>query len=307
MRTVFMGSADFGVPALEWLTRETQVAGVVTQPDRPAGRGRVLTPPPIKRIAGKLGFPIIQPEKLRSPEAMAILSSWKPEVIIVAAYGQILRQDVLDMPPFGCLNLHASLLPRHRGAAPIPAAILAGDAETGVTLMKMDAGLDTGPILAQMSIPILPEEDSLALSTRLAKLGAAILQEQLDVYIQGALIPKPQDESIASYAPRLKKEEGTLDFHMPAEFLARKVRAFYPWPGAFVKWDGQILKIRSAKAVEGSTSMPIGTIQAIDKFPAIQVGDGWIILREVIPAGRKLMAGDVFLRGAPHLVGMVLS
>lgn len=296
-RIVFMGSPDFSVPSLLALAENYDLVGVVTQPDRPAGRGRSMTPPPVKIHAQALGLPIIQPLRLREPDAMEQLRLWNPDLIVVAAFGQILRPEVLDLPPFGCINVHASLLPRWRGAAPVNAAILHGDKETGVTIMKMDPGVDTGPILSQRSIEIAPTETAGELSSRLAKLGAELLIETLPGYLCGEIQPKPQDNTAATYAPMLKKEDGLLDFDIPAEELARKVRAYNPWPGAFTLWQGQILKIHRAHAVENAQAGP-GEATVYANLPAFGTTKGLLVLDEVQPSGRKTMSGDVFLRGA---------
>src|ERR1051326_976946 len=211
-RVVFMGSPDFSLPTLKALAQNYEVIGVVTQPDRAAGRGRELKPPPVKVLAQEFSLPIIQPEKLRQPEALEQLRLWNPDLIVVAAFGQILRKDVLDLPRFGCINVHASLLPRWRGAAPINAAILAGDEETGVTIMRMDVGLDTGPILAKRSIRLQPDDTAGSGFQTLSTLGADLLIETLPRWIAGEIQPQAQDDSLATYAPMLKKEEGKLDF-----------------------------------------------------------------------------------------------
>jgi len=202
-KIVFMGSPDFALFTLRALNDNYPIAGVVTQPDRAAGRGRELKPPPVKRLALELGIPVIQPEKLRLPEAMEQLHTWAPDLIVVAAFGQILRQDVLDLPPFGCINVHASLLPRWRGAAPINAAILHGDEETGITIMKMDAGLDTGPILSQRSVRIRPDETAGSLFETLSTLGADLLLDTLPGYLADEIEPCPQPEAGVTYAPML--------------------------------------------------------------------------------------------------------
>jgi methionyl-tRNA formyltransferase len=297
LRIVFMGSPEFALPALNALAENYRVEGVVTQPDRPAGRGRELTPPAVKILAQEHNLPIIQPAKLRELEAMEQLRSWNPEVIVVAAFGQILRSDVLDLPPHGCVNVHASLLPRWRGAAPIQAAILHGDDETGITIMKMDPGLDTGPILSQQAIPITPKDTAGRLSPRLAELGAQLLLKTLPGYVSGEIQPQPQDDSLATYAPMLKKSDGELDFFEPAEDLARRVRAFNPWPGTFFLWQGERLKVHQAHAVEAPTPRPGETV-IYDDLPAAGTGDGLLVLEVVQPAGKKPMAGDVFLHGA---------
>jgi methionyl-tRNA formyltransferase len=293
---VFMGSPDFALPTLQVLSEQYRVAGVVTQPDQPAGRGRVLTPPPVKVLAEQLRLPVIQPRRLHDPEAMEQLHAWNPGVIIVAAFGQILRTNVLDLPPHGCVNVHASLLPRWRGAAPIQAAILHGDAETGVTIMKMDPGVDTGPVLSLRALPIEPDATPETLGPKLARLGAELLIETLPAYLRGKLQPQPQDDSLATYAPMLKKEDGALDFSQPAESLARKVRAYSPWPGAYMDWSGGTLKVHLAHPIEGS-AVPGQTVR-VEKLPAVGTSAGLLVLDEVQPSGKKYMPGQVFLNGA---------
>jgi methionyl-tRNA formyltransferase len=291
-----MGSPDFAVPPLEALARHYPLAGVVTQPDRPAGRGRNLVPPPVKEAALRLGIPVMQPEKLRLPEAMARLQSWAPDLIVVAAFGQILRPALLELPRFGCINVHGSLLPRGRGAAPIQASILAGDQETGITIMKMDPGVDTGPILSQQAISIAPDDTSGTLFARMAPLGAELLLETLPPYLQGELVPRPQPEEGATYAPMLKKEDGLLDFTQSAAALERRVRAMNPWPGAYFDWKGAPLKVhRSHVAKEKSPGA--GRRLILDGYPAIGTGEGTLILDEVQPAGKKPMPGKAFLAG----------
>jgi methionyl-tRNA formyltransferase len=307
MRSIFMGSPDFAIPALIILSRLTEVAGVVTQPDRPAGRGRTLMPPPVKLQAQKLGLQVIQPEILRAPDVMDQLKSWSPDVIVVAAFGKILKPDVLSLPRLGCLNLHASLLPRHRGAAPIPAAILAGDAETGVSLMKMDAGLDTGPVLAQKRIPIDSADTAESLGRKLSELAAGTLEEFFPVYIHEELIPFPQDDSLATYAPQLKKEEGRLDFQLSSEQLALKVRAYHPWPGTFALWKGDPLKILEINPERFQGVETPGTVLEFGRFPAVRTADGIIVLRRVQPSGKRSLPGDEFLRGARDFPGSQLN
>jgi methionyl-tRNA formyltransferase len=292
-----MGSPEFALPSLEKLAELYSVVGVVTQPDRPAGRGMALTPPPIKRLADRLGIPAIQPERLRVPEAWEQLQAWQPDLIVVTAFGQILRQNVLDLPRLGCINVHASLLPRWRGAAPIQAALLNGDHVTGVTIMRMDAGVDTGPMLAQARELIRPEDSAVTLGERLARLGANLLIETLPGYLSGEILPRAQDDSLVTRAPMLKKEEGQLDFSQPAERLAYKVQAFNPWPGTFFPWQNGLLKVHRAHGVPGEGG-EIGQHQVAGGFPAVVCGDGWLVLDEVQPAGKKAMPGDVFLRGA---------
>ncbi|MDR3576309.1 MAG: methionyl-tRNA formyltransferase [Anaerolineaceae bacterium] len=297
-RTVFMGSPDFALPTLKRLAEDKtfQLVGVITQPDRPAGRGRNLTPPPVKGMAQSLGLEVIQPPKLREPEPFAKLVSWQPDLIVVAAFGQILRQNVLDLPKFGCINVHASLLPRWRGAAPIQAAIAAGDSQSGVTIMKMDIGVDNGAVLAQKAIPILFDDNAETLSSRLADLGAQLLMQTLPDYLQGKIIPRAQNEALVTRAQMLKKEDGLLDFNLPADELERKTRAYEPWPGAYLIWQGNILKVHRAH-----TSIQSGSVPAkraiIDGLPALGTSQGWLVLDEVQPAGKRIMSGDVFLNG----------
>jgi len=302
IRVVFMGSPDFALPTLAALDRHYSVAGVITQPDRPAGRGRVLTPSPVKQLAVQLGIDVIQPVKLREPEAQEALKAWAPDLIVVAAFGQILRVSVLELPRYGCVNVHASLLPRWRGAAPIQAAILHGDAESGVTIMKMDAGIDTGAILSQRAMPILPEDTAGSLSVRLAEEGANLLIETLPAYLAGAVALVAQDETRATYASMLTKEQGELDFSKPAETLERQVRAFQPWPGAFAFFQGEMLKVLCAH-VDGNAAVP-SQRAIVQNLPAVGTASGWLVLDEVQPAGKRPMSGDVFLRGARQWISL---
>lgn len=302
IRVVFMGSPDFAIPSLEALAGlETtndvslQMIGVVTQPDRPAGRGHTLLPPAVKSAALRLGLPVLQPEKLRLPEAMNQLRAWAPDLIVVAAFGQILRQEVLDLPRFGCINVHGSILPRWRGASPIQAAILAGDRETGITIMKMDPGIDTGPILSQRYVPIDPQETSGTLFARLAPVGAKLLVETLPKYISGEINPMPQPEEGATYTKMLKKEAGLLDFSQPAAVLERQVRAVDPWPGAFIQYNGNPLRIEKASVAE-ATGEP-GQFLVFQGKPAIGTTEGVLVLEVVRPAGKKSMPGKAFLAG----------
>jgi methionyl-tRNA formyltransferase len=297
LNVVFMGSPEFATPILKRLVENYHVAGVITQPDRPAGRGKILTPPPVKVTAQALGIEVIQPNRLREPEPQAKLVEWKPDLIIVAAFGQILRQNVLDLPRLGCVNVHASYLPRWRGAAPIQAAILHGDQETGVSIMKMDAGIDTGPVLAQKKMIIKPEDTSETLSLKLSDLGAGLLIEVLPEFISGRIHPLVQDGQLATYASLIKKEDGLLDFTQPAVTLANKIRAFSPWPGTFTVWQDQMLKIHRAHYVDGKNVQP-GKKDTVAGMPVIGTGNGWLVLDVVQPAGKKALPGSEFLRGA---------
>ncbi len=297
-RIVFMGSPGFALPTLQALANHYPVVGVVTQPDRPAGRGRRLASPPVKTLAAELGIPVLQPKRLRSDQhAKEQIWAWKPDVIVVVAFGQILKSDILRSPPFGCLNVHASLLPRWRGVSPIQAAIRHGDSETGVTIMLMDEGIDTGPILAQRAIPITPQDTGGSLSEKLARLGAELLLETLPNYLNGNIIPKPQGESPTPYLSMLSKSDGELDFNQPADSLERLVRAYQPWPGTFTWWKGAPLKVLAAHPVKAAS--PGAGVQTIaEGKPAIGTCDGLLVLDQVQPAGKKPMSGEVFLRGA---------
>ena len=297
LRVVFMGSPEFALSSLERLAEHYSIVGVVTQPDRPAGRGMSLTPPPVKLLADRLGLPTIQPTRLREPAAWEQLQDWQPDLIAVTAFGQILRLNVLDLPRFGCINVHASLLPRWRGAAPIQAALLHGDAVTGVTIMRMDAGVDTGPMLAQREEPIRADDNAVSLAARLARLGADLLVETLPAYLSGSLLPQPQEHEKATRAVMIQKEAGLLNFDQPAQVLAWQVRAFQPWPGTFFAFQNGMLKVLRAHAESGPDGAP-GTHRVQAGLPVVNCAVGRLVLDEVQPPGKKPMAGDVFLRGA---------
>jgi methionyl-tRNA formyltransferase len=296
-RVIFMGSPDFAIPSLKAVASIFEVVGVVTQPDRPAGRGRQLKSPPIKTLAIELGLTVIQPKRVNTSETINLIIEKKTDVIIVAAFGQILKKEVLDIPRYGCINVHASLLPRWRGAAPINAVIYHGDTETGITIMKMDEGLDTGPIISQQSIQIDPTDDAGLLSKKLAELGGELILETLPQYLTGEITPLPQDDSKATYAPMLTKDDGLLDFTQSAEQLARKVRAYSPWPSTYMNWADKILKIHKAHAFEQASGQP-GQTTRQENLPGVYTSDGVLILDEVQPAGKNRMPGKVFLNGA---------
>jgi methionyl-tRNA formyltransferase len=294
---VFMGSPDFSMPILRKLADHYPVVGVVTQPDRPAGRGRLLTPPPIKTLSHELRLPVIQPRRLSETEATQQLHQWAPEIIIVAAFGQILRPEVLNLPKYGCINVHASLLPRWRGAAPIQAAILNGDESTGITIMRMDSGIDTGPTLGQRAIQITGDDTAGTLAAKLSSLGADLLLETLPLYLSDNLQPQPQADSLATYAPMIQKENGLLNFSQAAIVLERQIRAFNPWPGAFTYWNKQILKLHRAHSVE-TPSEPVGKMIVYQELPAITTGKGILVIDELQPAGKNILDGKTFLHGA---------
>lgn len=296
-RIVFMGSPNFALASLNGLVKQFDVVGVVTQPNRPAGRGRKLSPPPVKILADELGLKVIQPIRVREPEAMQVLQEWAPDVIVVAAYGQILKPVLLALPPHGCVNVHASLLPRWRGAAPINAAILLGDRESGITIMQMEAGLDSGPILSQKAIPLAKDETAESLFDKLAVLGADLLVETLPGYLSGEIQPQMQDESLVTLAPMLNKQDGLLDPQQPAEMLERKVRAFNPWPGTYLLLDGQSFKVHKAR-VDATALLPAGKRGAIEDLPALGTVSGALVLEKVQPAGKKPMRGEDFLNGS---------
>jgi methionyl-tRNA formyltransferase len=307
MRVVFLGTPEFAVPSLTSLTRAFSVQGVVTQPDRPAGRGRRTQAPAVKRLALDLGLPVFQPEKIGSPQSVAALTSWGPDVIVVAAFGQILPSAVLALPPLGCVNVHASLLPRWRGASPIQAALLAGDAETGVTIMLMDKGLDTGPILSQRSVPIRPDHTGGSLGDELAVLGASLLVETLPRYSAGVLVPQPQQESLATVAPRLSRSHGRLDPREAAVRLHRQVIAYSPWPGTFLRAGEVEIGVLAAHAEESPVDAPPGTLIERAGRPYLATASGWLVLDGLQLPGRRPTDGVSFLNGQRRLLGKILG
>jgi methionyl-tRNA formyltransferase len=313
-RVIFMGTPEFALPALQALIAHYHVVGVVTQPDRPAGRGRSIQPPPVKQTALAHDVPVYQPKTLRRDEAVARLAAWAPDLIVTAAIGLILPREVLNLPARGTLNVHASLLPRWRGAAPIQAAILAGDDQTGVTIMCTEEGLDTGPILSQRAIPIAPRETAASLHDKLAPLGAELLIDTLPAYLDGKLDPQPQPEEGATIAPRIGKEDGRVDWDRSAVAIDRQVRAFTPWPGAFSFWEGRRLKIveafplpASVPLEQGERSGPPGTVVQLEGRPAVVTGEGLLRLDQVQVAGRRVTSGGEFLHGHADFVGARLA
>ena len=310
-RIVFMGTPDFAVPALEGLIATQTVVGVVTQPDRPAGRGQSLRPSPVKVCAEAHDIPLYQPASLRKPEMAEPLARWRPEAIVVAAYGLILPAHVLQLPPRGCINVHASLLPRWRGAAPIQYAILAGDRQTGVSLMQMDEGLDTGPVFVRCAVTIDERETASSLHARLAELGAAMLREHLPAILRGELQAQPQDDDEATYAPMIKKEDGRLDWTEDSEALDRRVRAMTPWPGAFTTWDGRRLKLLDVRPHQSSDSagesLAPGTVWQAGDAVLVATGEGALQLVRVQLAGKSAMDVSDFINGYPHFTGSRLD
>lgn len=312
-RILFMGTPEFALPALKALIGGYSVVGVVTQPDRPAGRGRVLRPPPVKEFAVSQSLPVFQPKTLRTPEAVAHLIAWKPDVIVTAATGHILTGEVLAVPTHGTLNVHASLLPRWRGAAPIQAAILAGDSQTGVTIMCTDEGLDTGPILSQRAIPIAPRETAASLHDKLAELGADLLLETLPRWLSGALQPQAQPAEGVTKARQVRKDHGLIDWERSAIHIDRQVRAYTPWPGAFTFWKNRRLKIASSFPLS-SSQLPVahenalrGAVLQVKDAPAVMTGDGLLRLDQLQIEGKRVLSGIDFVRGQPDLIGATLG
>jgi len=308
MRIVFIGTGEIGVPALRaLLTSENEIVAIVTQPDKPIGRDQRIESPPIKKALiskmGSPGAPIFQPEKIKAPQAIEQIRAFRPDVIVVVAYGQILPRDVLEIPRLACLNLHASLLPRWRGAAPIQAAIAAGDRETGITVMYMDEGLDTGDIMLQRSLEILPNDTGGSLHDRLAQSAPEALLESLRLLAAGCAPRTPQENARATYAPKLKREHGHIDWSESAEAIERKIRAYNPWPGAFMKLDCQNLKIFSASHVD-LNGQP-GEILRSDKELIVATGKGALSLAEVQLEGKRRMSAAEFLRGHGALIRRV--
>ena len=304
-KVVFMGTPDFSVPTLKALIQHHDVLGVVTQPDRPAGRGGQVRMSPIKEVALKHDIPVFQPEKLRKADAIAELKQWQPDVYVVAAFGQILLQEVLDIPTYGSINVHASVLPRWRGAAPIHAAIRAGDIETGVTIMKMDAGVDTGPMLSIGIVQIMPDETGQSLHDKLSELGGNLLIQTLPGYISGAIQPQEQPEIGVTYAPQIKKEEGHINWTQSAVNIERLVRAFTPWPGTFTRWDGKQLKIHTGKYGQG-VAEPGHVVEHVGQV-AIGTGKGLFYPLELQLEGKKRVDITDFLRGYPDFIGAELT
>lgn len=320
LRVVFMGTPEFAVPALEALVADGQrVVGVVTQPDRAIGRGRRVVHSPVKAAALKHGLSVLQPRSLRRPEAVEELRRLRPDVIAVAAFGQILRSSVLALPPLGCLNVHPSLLPKLRGASPINFAVLEGLDVTGVTIMLMDEGMDTGPILSQVPEPIRPDDDAATLGGRLAELGARLLVQTLHGWAARRLTPIPQDNSQATYSRPLIREDGLVDWSLPAAALERRARAFVPWPGTYTHWEGKLLKLLRVRVApeSGSRGAP-GQVVGLERLQdasgaegpsalIVATGVGSLRVERLQLEGRRAVSAEEFVRGQSGILGARLG
>lgn len=299
MRVLFMGTSGFAISSLEALLRsEHQVIGVVTQPDRPTGRGLHESISPLKLIAGKISVPIYQPERVRNEEFINQVRDLSPDVIVVAAFGQIIPKAILDIPRFGSVNVHASLLPKYRGAAPVHYAIFEGEIKTGVTTMLMDPGLDTGDMLLQCEVEIEPTDNTGTLEVKLAEVGAKLLLETLKGLERGEITPKPQDSSLATVSPSVKREECAIRWGTDAKRIVNRIRGCSPRPGAYTTWQGSPLKIWGASTAAGSSDVEPGVvIKADSEGIIVKAGDGLVMLTEVQPENKKRMSAAEFARG----------
>lgn len=306
-----MGTPEFALPSLRGLIESGyEVVAVYTQPDKPSGRGQRLRPSPVKGLALELGLRISQPATLRKPEEAQALSNLKPDVIVVAAYGKILPQEVLSIPSHGCINVHPSLLPKHRGASPVASAILAGDEVTGATIMLMDVGMDTGPVLAQSSMPLLPEDTTGSLALKLAMAGGKLLLETLPRWISGELKPLPQDSAKATYCKPISKEDGKIDWLKSAGEIWRRVRAYQPWPGCFTIWQGQILKILEAVPLPAQEGVAPGLVVSLARSETpvgVGTGEGILGIRGIQLAGRRVVSAREFITGQRSFIGSTLD
>ena len=309
LRTVFMGTPRFAVPSLAALAEAVDVTLVLCNPDRPAGRGRSMASPPVKEEAGRRGIPVFQPGKARHPDAVARIAAEAPDLIVVVAYGHILPKSILDIPPLGCINVHASLLPKYRGAAPINWAVARGETVTGITVMRMDAGMDTGPMLHAREMPIGEEDTAESLFSSLSILGAEALREALRRLREGTLDETPQDAALATYAPKLTKEHGRIVWSRPAREVRNLVRGMAPWPCAFALHAGKALKVLSSAVVgESGTAGEPGEFVALGRDGiAVACGEGVLRLRVVQPEGGKAMDAWAYAQGRRLATGERLS
>lgn len=327
LRVIYMGTPWFAVPALEALVlgREPgsvlpqgyEIVAVVTRPDKPSGRKQEIVYSPVKQAALSLGLPVWQPGSFKKAENQEALAAYRADLLIVAAFGQILPQAVLDLPRYGTLNIHASLLPKYRGSSPISEAILQGERETGVTIMLLDAGIDTGPTLLARSLPLAEDETTESLTPKLAKLGAATLLEALPLWISGQLAPQPQNHVLASHTHMIRKEDGRIDWSRSAERLSREARAYLPWPGASTTWRGKSLKILAAHAVPSLSSGGQPGQVAVETLTdsegrarnvlRVTTGEGSLLVERLQLEGKKVMSTDEFLRGYAGIAGEKLG
>lgn len=292
-----MGTPQFACPTLQRLIdRGDEIPAVVTQPDRPKGRGQKSVPPPVKELAERHGLPVLQPIKVRAPEFIESVREMNPDVVVVVAFGRILPKALLEIPRYGCINVHASLLPRYRGAAPLNWCIINGETETGVTTMLMDVGLDTGDMLLKKATPIDPDEDTSSLHDRLSLIGADLLHETLDLLVQGKLVPEKQDDALSCYAPMLKKEDGLIDWTRDARTIRNLVRGMTPWPGAFTYLDGKLVKVYRARIGEGEGA-PGTVLDAGRDGIEVACGGGSLLLDELQLEGKKRLPVRDFLAG----------
>ncbi|MGI6367160.1 MAG: methionyl-tRNA formyltransferase [Anaerolineae bacterium] len=309
-RLVFLGTPEYAVPSLEACLAEHEVLAVITQPDRLGGRGRrQLMAPPVKAVALEHGVPVLQPQRLgRDAATLAFLQEAHCDLFVLAAYGQILRPQVLALARRGVLGVHASLLPRWRGAAPVAAAIAAGDCQTGVSIMLTEAGLDTGPVLATQVVAIAPDDTTGTLTARLARAGAQLLSTTLPRWLNEEIVPSPQDPTLATYAPEILKAQGRIDWTLPAAALERHIRAMSPWPGAYTNTPAGVrLAIQRARVAAAAAETTPGCVLSLDGQLAVTTGQGLLLLDQVQPAGRPLMSGSAFLRGQQQLIGTLLG
>ena len=325
LRLIYMGTPLFAVPALEALVSRAapgdllpegyEIVTVITRPDKPSGRKQEIVYSPVKQAALVHGLEVWQPGSLKKAENQQALAAYRADLMIVAAFGQILPQAVLDQPRYGTLNIHASLLPKYRGSSPISEAILQGERESGVTIMLLDAGIDTGPMLLRRAMPLAEHETTASLTPQLAQLGAQTLLEALPLWVSGQLIPQPQDHSLATHTRMIRKEDGRIDWSRSAEVLAREVRAYLPWPTASTTWRGKSLKILSATACPGEADArpgqvaleQINTPQGTRKTLRIATGQGALLVEQLQLEGKKAMSADEFLRGYAGIIGEILE
>jgi len=307
MRLVFMGTPEFAVAPLRNLVLNSyEVAAVYTKKDKLAGRGQALSFSPVKRGALALGLKVVQSGSLRKPEALVELASFAPDVIVVAAFGQILPPEVLNLPRFGCINIHPSLLPRHRGTAPVVSTILAGDVWGGVSIIQIDEGLDTGPILTRAQVLVRDDDATASLSERLSLMSAHMLADVLPQWTRGDIKPQPQDNSLATYFKPIAKEAGEIDWKLPAVEIWRQVRAYQPWPGSFTRFNGRVLKILQAWPIECESPNDVGTMVALGKGCGVVTGSGILELHRLQIESKQAMSAADFLRGQHGFIGAAL-